>query len=59
LKKGFASIYLVYSFLIIFVVFIMSFVLLSNYKGTFLNTLKDDIKNELNNYKLPLIIDIP
>lgn len=54
LKKGFASIYLVYTFLMVFIIVIMSFVLISNYKRTFLNALKNDIKEELVNYKLPI-----
>lgn len=54
MKKGFASIYLVYTFLMVFIIVIMSFVLISNYKRTFLNALKNDIKEELVNYKLPI-----
>lgn len=46
-KKGFASMYIVYTFLTIFILMMLSVLMINNYKQTFLNTLKNDIKNEL------------
>ncbi len=53
MKKGFASMYIVYSFFLIFIVMLLSVLMINNYKKSFLNTLKEDIKTELSAYKLP------
>ncbi len=47
MKKGFASMYLVYSFFLVFIVMMLSVLMINNYKQTFLNALKNDIKEEL------------
>lgn len=39
--------YIVYTFLTIFILMMLSVLMINNYKQTFLNTLKNDIKNEL------------
>lgn len=56
LKKGFAAIYMVYSFFLVFIIMLLSVFMINNYKSRFLNTLKEDIKEEIKNYhieKLP------
>ena len=53
MKKGFASMYLVYSFFLDFIVLLLTTLTINNYKTHFLNTLKKDIKTELSNYHLP------
>ena len=52
MKKGFASMYIVYSFFLIFIVMLLSVLMINNYKKSFLNTLKEDIKSELATYSL-------
>ncbi len=52
MKKGFASMYLIYSFFLIFTVMMLSVLMVNNYKKNFLNTLKNDIKEELSTYHL-------
>ena len=47
MKKGFASMYLVYSFFLVFIVMMLSVLMINNYKQTFLNALKNDIKEDL------------
>lgn len=47
MKKGFASMYMVYSFFLVFIVMMLSVLMINNYKKTFLNALKNDIKEEL------------
>ncbi len=51
-KNGFASIYMVYSFFLIFILMMMTVLMINNYKKTFLNSLKNDIKEELQDKKL-------
>lgn len=51
-KYGFASMYMVYSMFIIFIIMMFSVLMINNYKKTFLNSLKNDIKDNLTNYKL-------
>lgn len=53
-KRGFASIYIVYSFFLIFILMMMTTLMINNYKKTFLTSLKNDIKDELNDYKLEI-----
>ncbi len=58
MKKGFASMYMVYSFFLIFIIMMLSVLMINNYKKTFLNTLKNDIKEELTSYHLAKREDI-
>ena len=39
--------YLVYSFFLVFIVMMLSVLMINNYKQTFLNALKNDIKEDL------------
>ena len=55
MKKGFASIYIVYSFFLIFIVMMLSVLMINNYKKSFLNVLKNDIKEDLKEHSLPII----
>ena len=57
MNKGFASMYIVYSFFLIFIIMMLSVLMINNYKNNFLNTLKEDIKLNLNNYNLDKIIE--
>ncbi len=59
MKKGFASMYLVYSFFLIFTIMLLSVLMVSNYKKNFLNTLKDDIKQELTEFHLEIKVPEP
>ncbi len=52
MKKGFASMYMIYSFFLIFIVMMLSVLMINSYKSNFLNKLKNDIKTELNLYEL-------
>ncbi|MDE5539351.1 MAG: hypothetical protein K2J20_02570, partial [Bacilli bacterium] len=51
-KQGFASMYMVYSFFIIFIMMMLTVLMTNNYKKLFLNSYKNDIKEELQNYHL-------
>lgn len=51
-KNGFASIYMVYSFFLIFILMMLTVLMVNNYKKTFLTSLKNDIKEELQDKKL-------
>lgn len=51
-KKGFASMYMVYSFFLIFILMMLTTLAVNTYKQRFLNTLKNDIKSELQNYHI-------
>lgn len=53
-KRGFASMYMVYSFFLVFIIMMLSVLMINNYKKTFLNALKNDIKEELINYHLEI-----
>lgn len=55
-NKGFASMYLVYSFFLIFIVVMLSVLLINNYKHQFLQIIKNDIKEELNYHKLDKVV---
>ena len=48
--------YMVYSFFLIFIVMMLSVLMINNYKKSFLNTLKNDIKEELKSYTLEVPI---
>ena len=43
-KKGFAAMYMVYSLFLIFILMMLTVLLINNYKASFLNALKNDIK---------------
>lgn len=51
-KKGFASMYMVYSFFIVFILMMLTTLAVNTYKQRFLNALKNDIKLELQSYQL-------
>lgn len=51
-KQGFASMYMVYSFFIIFILMMLTTLAVNTYKQRFLNALKNDIKSELQSYQL-------
>lgn len=51
-KKGFASIYMVYSFFLVFITMMLSVLMINNYKRNLLNVLKKDIKEELKELKI-------
>lgn len=42
--------YMVYSFFLVFIMMMLSVLLINNYKKSFLNVLKEDIKLDLQNY---------
>ena len=50
MKKGFLSIYVVYTFFIVFIIMMITTLVITNYKKDFLDTLKEDIKLELTSY---------
>lgn len=54
-NKGFGSMYLIYSLFLVFVIVMLSVLMINNYKKHFLDVLKNDIKEELQNYKLEII----
>ena len=54
-KKGFASMYMVYSFFLIFILMMLTTLAVNTYKQRFLNTLKNDIKSELQNYHIDVL----
>ena len=49
--------YMVYSFFLIFIVMMLSVLMVNNYKKSFLDNLKDDIKSELREYHLEEITE--
>jgi len=51
-KKGFAAIYLVYSFFLVFIIMMLSVLMVNTYKKNFLNALKNEIKENVKNYQL-------
>lgn len=54
-KSGFASMYMVYSFFLIFILMMLTTLAVNTYKQRFLNTLKNDIKLELQNYHVEVV----
>lgn len=48
--------YLVYSFFLVFIVVMLSVLLVNNYKNHFLQIIKNDIKEEVNNHKLDKVV---
>jgi len=57
-KKGFASIYLVYSFFLVFILMMLTVLMTNTYKKNFLNALKDDIKESIQKYQIPQNLEI-
>lgn len=57
-KNGFASMYMVYSFFLVFIIMMLSVLMINNYKKTFLNALKEDIKEEIASYHLETKTDL-
>lgn len=53
-KSGFASMYIVYSFFLIFILMMLTTLTVNTYKQRFLNRLKNDIKLELHDYHLDI-----
>lgn len=51
-KKGFASMYMVYSFFLVFIMMMLTVLFINNYKKSFLNALKNDIKDSIIEYHL-------
>ncbi len=51
-KEGFATMYLVYSFFLVFIIIMLSVMTINGYKKNLLNVLKKDIKNEIEAYHL-------
>ncbi len=54
-KRGFASMYMVYSFFLIFILMMLTTLAVNTYKQRFLNALKNDIKAELKDYHIEMI----
>jgi len=46
--------YMVYSFFLIFIIMMLSTLMINNYKKSFLNKFKNNIKEELNDDKLEI-----
>ena len=51
-EKGFAAMYMVYSLFLIFILMMLTVLLINNYKASFLNALKNDIKEDLREHHL-------
>lgn len=47
--------YMVYSFFLIFILMMLTTLAVNTYKQRFLNTLKNDIKSELQNYHIDVL----
>lgn len=54
-REGFIATYLVYTLFLILVMAMFTIMMINNYKMNFLNTLKNDIKLDLENYHLEKI----
>lgn len=54
-KRGFASMYMVYSFFLVFILMMLTTLAVNTYKQRFLNALKNDIKLELKDYHIEMI----
>lgn len=54
-REGFIATYLVYMLFLILVMAMFTIMMINNYKMNFLNTLKNDIKLDLENYHLEKI----
>lgn len=54
-RQGFAAIYMVYSFFLVFILMMLTVLMVNTYKQRFLNTLKNDIKEEVQGYHIEII----
>lgn len=54
-RQGFAAIYMVYSFFLVFILMMLTVLMVNTYKQRFLNTLKNDIKAEIQDYHIEII----
>ncbi|MCI9280734.1 MAG: hypothetical protein HFI49_00525 [Bacilli bacterium] len=54
-KRGFASMYMVYSFFVVFILMMLTTLMVNTYKQKFLNTLKNDIKIKLQDYHIDIV----
>lgn len=54
-RQGFAAIYMVYSFFLVFILMMLTVLMVNTYKQRFLNTLKSDIKSEVQGYHIEII----
>lgn len=54
-RQGFAAIYMVYSFFLVFILMMLTVLMINTYKQRFLNTLKNDIKTEVQDYHIEII----
>lgn len=56
-KKGFSAMYMVYSLFLVFIILMLSVILINTYKAHFLNTLKNEIKEELKTQKIEVFTE--
>ncbi len=54
-KRGFASMYMVYSFFVVFILMMLTTLMINTYKQKFLNALKNDIKIKLQDYHIEIV----
>lgn len=54
-KRGFASMYMVYSFFVVFILMMLTTLMVNTYKQKFLNALKNDIKIRLQDYHIEIV----
>ena len=54
-KRGFASMYMVYSFFVVFILMMLTTLMVNTYKQWFLNALKNDIKIKLQDYHIEIV----
>jgi len=54
-KRGFASMYMVYSFFVVFILMMLTTLMVNTYKQRFLNALKNDIKIKLQDYHIEIV----
>lgn len=57
-KRGFASMYMVYSFFLIFITMLLSVLLIQGYKKSFLAKLKIDAMEEMQMYHLEVLEEV-
>lgn len=57
-KRGFASMYMVYSFFLIFITMLLSVLLIQGYKKNFLTRLKMDAMEEMQMYHLEVLEEV-
>ena len=54
-KRGFASMYMVYSFFVVFILMMLTTLMVNTYKQRFLNAFKNDIKIKLQDYHIEIV----